>query len=75
MGAGGRIFQEIVTDENTVEYYHEKPTGMLSIYLALPEQFEAIMKKGRKQDASRKDRHVHSGDVGGIPVPLIGKND
>ena len=71
MGAGGRIGQDIITDNNTVEYYQEKPAAILTIYLALPEMFEAIMKRGRRQDASRKDTYKTSGHIGGVPVPLV----
>lgn len=71
MGMGGRIEQNITTDNNTVEYYKEKPSVILTVYMALPEQFEAIMKRGKRQDSSREDRHLHSGDVGGVPIPLI----
>ena len=71
MGMGGRIEQNITTDNNTVEYYKEKHSAVLTIYMALPEQFEAIIKRGKRQDASREDRHLHSGDIGGVPVPLI----
>jgi len=71
MGAGGRIDQEIVTDSNTVEYYQEKPSLVLPIYLALPEQFKHIMDRGKRQDANREDKYIHSGDVGCIQIPLI----
>jgi len=71
MGAGGRIVQNIMSDNNTVEYYHEKPDAVLTIYLALPKQFERIMKKGIKGKETKEDRHIHSGDIGGKPIPLI----
>lgn len=71
MGAGGRIGQDIIYDNNTVEYYQEKPVAILTIYLALPEMFEAITKKGRRQDATRKDKYKTSGHVGGVAVPLV----
>lgn len=71
MGMGGRIEQRITPDPNTVDYYHEKPAAVLTMYLCLPEQFEAIMKKGKRQDSSRKDKYVFSGEVGGVQVPLI----
>lgn len=71
MGAGGRIEQEIITDPNTPEYYQEKPALILPIYLSLPEQFNHIMKQGRRQNASKKDKYIHSGKIGGIQVPLI----
>lgn len=74
MGQGGRIGQEIVQDNNTVDYYQEKPAGILTVYLALPDQFEAIMKKGKVQDATKPDEYVHSGKIGGVQVPLITKN-
>lgn len=75
MGMGGRIQQDILTDDNTVEYYHDKPDGILTVYLALPEQFKKITSKGKRQDARKPDKHVFSGDIGGIPVPLITKSD
>lgn len=71
MAAGGRIEQEIVTDPNTIEYYQEKPALVLPIYLALPALFKSIMDKGRRQDASKKDKYVHSGEIGGVQVPLL----
>ncbi|KKL55512.1 hypothetical protein LCGC14_2254650, partial [marine sediment metagenome] len=71
MGMGGRIIQSIVTDENTTDYYHEKRSALLTIHFALPEMFDAIMKKGKRQDASRKDKYKTSGHVGGVAVPLI----
>lgn len=74
MGAGGRIEQEVLTDNNTVEYYKEKSSAMIVVYLALPQQFDAIMKKGKRQDASRKDKYVHSGEIGGIQIPLTKKS-
>lgn len=70
MAAGGRITQEIKTDCNTVDYYEEKPAAVLRIYLASTEQFEAIMKKGEKQDAGKSDKYIHSGKIGSITVPL-----
>ncbi len=71
MGAGGRIIQEIVTDDNTTDYYHEKRSALLTIYFALPEMYDAIMKKGKRQDASKKDKYKTSGHIGGVAVPLI----
>lgn len=71
MGMGGRIDQRITPDPNTVEYYHEKPAAVLTIYLCLPAQFKAIMDKGLRQDSHRKDKYVFSGEVGGVQVPLI----
>jgi hypothetical protein len=71
MGMGGRITQLIHTDDNTVEYYTEKPAAVLTIYFCLPEQFEAIMKQGKRQDPQKKDKYVHSGEVGGVQVPLV----
>lgn len=71
MGAGGRILQEITTDENTTDYYHEKRSALLTIYFALPEMYDAIMKKGKRQDASKKDKYKTSGHIGGVAVPLI----
>lgn len=70
IGMGGRIDQLIVTDENTIEYYQEKPAATLILYFALPEQFEAIMKKGKRQDSKKKDKFTFSGKVGGVQVPL-----
>jgi hypothetical protein len=71
MGAGGRIIQSIVTDENTTDYYHEKRSALLTIYFALPEMYDAIMKKGKRQDASKKDKYKTSGHIGGVAVPLV----
>lgn len=71
MGMGGRIEQGIIPDRNTVDYYHEKPDAILTIYMALPEQFDAIMSKGRRSDSGIKDKYIYSGKVGGIQVPLI----
>ena len=71
MGAGGRIVQSIITDDNTTDYYHEKRSALLTIYFALPEMYEAIMKKGKRQDASKRDKYKTSGHIGGIAVPLI----
>lgn len=71
MGQGGRIVQSIITDNNTVDYYHEKRSGLLTIYFALPEMFQAIQAKGRRQDASKPDRFKKSGTIGGVAVPLI----
>lgn len=71
MGAGGRIVQSIVTDDNTTDYYHEKRSALLTIYFALPEMYKAIMKKGKRQDASKKDKYKTSGHIGGVAVPLI----
>lgn len=75
MGMGGRIRQKIVTDDNTVDYYKPEPSAILTVYMALPEQFERIMKKGKRQDASRKDEHIYSGKVGEVSVPLITNKD
>lgn len=71
MGAGGRIVQSIVSDNNSIDYYKEKPCALLIIYFCLPEQFESIMKKGRRNDSSKKDKFVFSGEIGGVQVPLI----
>jgi hypothetical protein len=71
MGAGGRIDQRIVPDNNSIDYYHEKPSAVLTIYMTLPSMFKAIIKKGRRQNANKKDEFVHSGKVGNIQVPLI----
>ncbi len=71
MGAGGRIHQEISTDSNTTDYYHKKRSALLTIYFALPEMYQAIMKKGKRQDSSRKDKYKTSGHIGGVAVPLI----
>lgn len=71
MGMGGRIDQEIKSDDNTIEYYHEKPDAVLTIYFALPDMFKAIMDKGKKQDKTRHDKYKMSGEVGGVQVPLM----
>ncbi len=71
MGAGGRIHQEIETDDNTTDYYHEKRSALLTIYFALPEMYDAIMQKGKRQDSSKKDKYKTSGHIGGVAVPLI----
>lgn len=71
MAMGGRIEQRIKQDNNTVDYYHDKPSALLVIYMALPDQFKAIMSKGKRQDASKRDRYTHSGDFAGMPIPLI----
>lgn len=71
MGMGGRIAQDIVSDSNTVEYYTEKPAAVLTVYFALPEQFDSIMKKGKRQDPTKPDKFIFSGEVGGVQVPLI----
>lgn len=71
MGMGGRIEQSIVNDDNTVDYYKESRSALLVIYLVLPEQFESILKKGLRQDASKRDKYVFSGEVGGKQVPLV----
>jgi len=70
MAAGGRIDQEIETDPNTVEYYQEKPALVLPIYLSLPGQFKHIISQGKRQDANKKDKFIHSGQIGGVQVPL-----
>lgn len=75
MGMGGRIGQEVIRDNNTVDYYQDKPAALLTVYLALPEQFDAIMKKGKTQDVSRPDKYIHSGEIDGVQVPLIGASD
>lgn len=72
MGAGGRIVQTIRQDTNTVDYYVEKPSLVMSYYLCLPEQFEHIMQRGLRQDIKR-DRESGVGTVGGKRVPLIGR--
>jgi len=71
MGQGGRINQKIVTDNNTVEYYHNEPSAVLTIYFALPGVFDNIMKKGKRQDKNRPDKYKMSGKVGKVQVPLI----
>ena len=75
MGAGGRIEQMIKTDDNSIDYYEEKPAAILKIYFCFEEQFNAIMKKGKIQDPNKKDNYIHSGKIGGIQIPLIGKNN
>ena len=71
IGMGGRIEQKMEVDTNTVDFYKKEPSVVMPIYLALPAQFKAIMKKGLRQDASRKDDNVHSGEIGGVQVPLM----
>lgn len=71
MGAGGRIAQAIISDNNSVDYYKEKPDALLIMYFCLPEQFEIIMKKGRRNNNEKKDKFVFSGEIGGVQVPLI----
>jgi len=71
MGAGGRIQQQIITDTNSVDYYKDKPSAIMTIYMCLPDQFKQIMKKGRRQDAKRKDRYILSGEIGGMQIPLM----
>lgn len=71
MGMGGRIKQEIITDENTVDYYHDKPSALLVIYLVLPEQFKAILDKGKRQTGENKDEYVCTGNLDGKLIPLV----
>jgi hypothetical protein len=71
MGAGGRIGQDVIYDNNTVEFYQKEPAAKLVFYFALPEMFEAIMSKGRRQDASKKDKYKMSGEIGGVQIPLV----
>lgn len=72
VGMGGRIEQRIITDNNSIDYYKEKPDGILTVYLALPELFEKIISGGPKQNISKKDRYKFSGQVGNSPpIPLI----
>jgi len=71
MGAGGRIRQTIVTDDNSTDYYHTERSALLVIYFALPEMFDVIMTKGKRQDHTKKDKYKKSGEIGGIAVPLI----
>ena len=73
MAGGGRIDQLILNDHNSADYYEEKPAAVLKIYFAFAEQFEAIMKRGHRQDAKREDKFVHSGKVGETQVPLTSK--
>ncbi len=75
MGAGGRIHQEIETDDNTTDYYHEKRSALLTIYFALPEMYDAIMTKGKRQDSSKEDKYKTSGHIGGVAVPLVIQGD
>lgn len=71
MAAGGRIVQPIVQDDNTVDYYEEKPSAILKIYFAFPEQFSYIMNKGKIQNAEKKDKFVNSGLIAGMQIPLV----
>ena len=45
--------------------------AVLTIYFCLPEQFEAIMTQGKRQDAQKEDKFINSGEVGGVQVPLV----
>lgn len=73
MGMGGRIEQQILTDNNSVDYYKDKPDAVLTVYMCFKDQFEAIMKKGLRQTKENNDKHIFSGQIGKskIPVPLI----
>lgn len=71
MGAGGRIGQTIATDNNSIDYYVEKPSAILTIYLALPEMFNNIMSKGKIQSSANKDKYIFSGEIGNRQIPLI----
>ncbi len=71
MGMGGRIEQTIDTDDNSVDYYKAERSGLLVIYFALPAMFKVIMDKGTRTEAKEKDKYTHSGEVGGVQVPLI----
>ena len=69
MAMGGRIRQQILTDDNTVDYYHEKHDGLAVVYMVFKNQFRSIMSRGKRQN-EKKDKFVHSGEVGGVQVPL-----
>lgn len=71
MGMGGRILQRIETDNNTVNYYLDKPSVILTVYMALPELFNEIMEQGNGQDSKKEDKFVYSGEIGGVQIPLI----
>jgi len=71
MGAGGRIVQKINQDTNTVEFYKEKPSVIIPIYLALPEMFKTIMEKGERQDHTKEDKFINSAEIGNTFIPLI----
>lgn len=71
MGMGGRISQIVTADRNTVEYYKPKPTGIITVYLALPDQFKLIMDKGKNGEQGNRDKHTYSGDLNGVKVPLV----
>lgn len=71
IGVGGRIDQLVRIDENTVDYYKKEPAAILTVYLALPEQFDFIINKGKREDSTRKDQFVHSGKISGTFIPLV----
>jgi len=71
MGMGGRIEQVIEADDNSVDYYKAERSGLLVIYFALPGMFKSIIDKGLRIKAKSKDKYTHSGEVGGVQVPLI----
>ncbi len=70
MAMGGRIRQQILTDNNTVDYYHEKHDGLAVVYMVFKSQFRSIMSRGKRQNEKKKDKFVHSGEIGGVQVPL-----
>jgi hypothetical protein len=70
MAAGGRILQNIRQDDNSIDFYKSEPDCIISIYMCLPEQFQQIMKKGRR-DEPRKDKYIMSGEIAGKQIPLM----
>lgn len=71
MAAGGRIKQPIVQDDNTVDYYEEKPSAILKVYFAFSEQFNHIMGKGKIQNPEKKDKFIKTGKIGDSLIPLV----
>lgn len=70
MAAGGRIEQLIVPDNNTIDYYFDKPSAILMIYFAFSDQFNHIINQG-KRNSKKKDKYINSGAISGIQVPLV----
>lgn len=71
MGQGGRINQKLFIDNNTSDYYNEKPDASIVVYMVLPDQFKHIMDQGLRQNSHKKDKYTYSTELGGIQVPLM----